>query len=173
MPPLLVVLKSFSSFIGAVIGYLGYRMVQVFYKQLQEPRGSSLPTFACLGISADCRDNKKCTGSPKPRLKQTRHFIPHRIRRQLPALAGDLLRLRKTPAQQRHFRPTRHRIGASCSGAKLSYRRAGSCTREGVRHYWTRIDSFTPLFFQAAKRRLTLWKDDMLLYVTKIGKSLP
>ncbi|CDJ49165.1 hypothetical protein, conserved [Eimeria brunetti] len=169
MPPLLVVLKSFASFAGAAIGHLGYRMVQVFYRQLREPMRTSLPVFGCFGFGADYRNNVKYTGSPKPRLKETRHFLPHRIRRQPPILKGDLLHLRKKPSlQQLLFWFTRNELGGSSSTPKLLYRGAGSCTGEGTRRYWTKMDSFSPLFYQAARRRLTLWKDDMLLHVTKI-----
>ena len=159
MPPLLLVVKSFSSFFGAVVGHLGYRMVQVFYQQLWDSRRSSLPISACFGTSADSRENVKYTGSPKPRMKESRHFFPHR---------------QKTPpVQQRHFRLTRHRLGGPSSTPKLPHWRAWPCKEEAMRLYWTKMGNFPSLFFQAVKRRLTLWKDDMLLYVTKIGKSLP
>ncbi|CDJ34340.1 uncharacterized protein EMH_0061570 [Eimeria mitis] len=169
MPPFLLVLKSFASFVGAVIGHLGYRMVQVFYRQLREPMRSPLPICAYFETSTDFKEDAKYIGSQQPRLKEARYFLPHRIRRQLPVLKGDILRLQKNPlVQQLHFRIAKNRLAGSSSTPQLFHRGSGQCKREGIRHYWTKMDSFSPFFFQAVKRRLTLWKDDMLLYATKI-----
>ncbi|CDJ34339.1 uncharacterized protein EMH_0061460 [Eimeria mitis] len=174
IPPFVALMKFYAFVITVIVGNLGYRIVQVFYRQLREAKRPARPTYACVGSNIGYRDKWiKSADPPKAAMNQAMHsFLLYVYRQHTTAPTGEFLR----PADpssigQRHLQFTRNSVGASSPIRGFSRKKATSPTLALARRYWTKLDNCSPLYFQAVHRRLILCKDDMFRYVVEIEDS--
>ncbi|CDJ49166.1 hypothetical protein, conserved [Eimeria brunetti] len=174
LPPFVALMKFYAFVTTVIIGNLGYRIVQVFYGQLREAKRPARPVYACVGSSAGYRDKWiKSADSPKAAVNEATHFLlPCTYQQQSTARTGELLHP-PDPfcTRQRHLWLTRNNLGASFLMRGCLRRRAVTPNGGAKKRYWTKLDNFCPLYFQAVHRRLLLSKDDMLRYAVKIEDS--
>lgn len=173
LPPFVALLKFYAFVVTVLVGNLGYRIVQVFYRQLREAKRPVRPFYALTGSSAGYRDKSiKFADSRKAATNEAVHsLLPCIYEHQNTGRTCELLRPRDPfSAKQRHLRPTRNNLGGSLSMRGFSRRSVMIPNAAATRRYWTKLDNCPPLYFQAVHRRLILCKDDMLRYVVEIGK---
>lgn len=175
LPPFVALMKFYAYVVTVIVGNLGYRIVQIFYRQLREAKRPARPIYACIGSNTAFRDKWIKSADPrKAAVNEAMHssLLPCIYEHQSTARAGDLLR-QPDPfsIRRRRMRLSRNYLGATSSMRGFSRKKTMTSNGVATRRYWTKLDNCSALYFQAVHRRLILCKDDMLRYVVEIGKS--
>lgn len=170
LPPLFVVVKAVSAVVTVGIGYMGYQIVQVFHRNLREAKRPTLPMSCSFTTAAECKEKGRSNGLSIHPKRETSFSLPHRDCRRRIRIFN---RARASAIRSKHVLLTKCSGIAVRSGRQRPHLCAVSSNRVDVRRYWTTLDNYASLFFQAVQRRLILCKDDMLRYVTEIGIFTP
>ncbi|CDJ37003.1 hypothetical protein, conserved [Eimeria tenella] len=168
LPPLFVVVKAVSAVVTVGIGYMGYQIVQVFHRNLREAKRPTLPMSCSFTTAAECKEKGRSNGLSIHPKRETSFSLPHRDCRRRIRIFN---RARASAIRSKHVLLTKCSGIAVRSGRQRPHLCAVSSNRVDVRRYWTTLDNYASLFFQAVQRRLILCKDDMLRYVTEIEDS--
>lgn len=167
----LLALKCTLAFTTIAAGHVGHQITRIFLRQLREAKRLSLQNFLCLPTTGECEGKKRRGGNLVQHRRRGFHGVPHNfhLRR---GLSHDFAGLCYSPAAGSSFlRRTKTNLTGYLKNTR-QLRRAPAVRKVERRRYWTRLDRCGPLYCQAVQKRLRLFKDDMLRYVTDLGKSI-